>query len=194
MRLGRSGSTWGEGIKIYVNPSKIKWKFFYWKVLDIRQSSPLPEGSQTSPALSFCYEQGVDEDEYGTLVEWFWQGKAEVLWANPVPLPLCPPWYLSRTDPGSNPGLRGESNLNYVFFKIWFVPHCKHSSRLSRSASQCCTTGSRSVGLLCLIIGAWSGGLLIPHLAAVPLGKSLGFHYGRSVMGPMVGLDVYGEG
>jgi hypothetical protein len=36
-------------------------------------------------------------------------------------------------------------------------------------------------------------GFLIPHLAAVPPGKSPGFHYGRSVVGPMAGLDVYGE-
>ena len=91
------------------------------------------------------------------IVEWFWQGKAEVLWENPVPLPLRPPWYLSWTDSGSHPGLRDESNLNYAFLKIWFVPRFKHASLLSRSACQCCTTGNRSVGVLSRIIGAWSG-------------------------------------
>jgi len=33
------------------------------------------------------------------------------------------------------------------------------------------------------------GGFVIPHLVAV----SPGFHYGRSVVGPMTGPDVYGE-
>jgi len=32
-----------------------------------------------------------DENEYGTLVEWYWQGKTEVLGEKPVPVPLCPP-------------------------------------------------------------------------------------------------------
>jgi hypothetical protein len=29
--------------------------------------------------------------EYGTLVDWYWRGKHEVLWEKLVPLPLCPP-------------------------------------------------------------------------------------------------------
>jgi hypothetical protein len=62
-------------------------------------------------------------------VEWKWQGKTEVLGEKPVPVPLCPPQIphgptrtrrkscpsatlsttnLTRTDPGSNSGLRGE--------------------------------------------------------------------------------------
>ena len=30
-------------------------------------------------------------DEYGAMVEWYWQGKTEVMGENPVPVPLCPP-------------------------------------------------------------------------------------------------------
>ena len=30
-------------------------------------------------------------DEYGAMVEWYWQGKIELLWAKPVLVPLCPP-------------------------------------------------------------------------------------------------------
>jgi len=30
-------------------------------------------------------------DEYGALVEWYWQGKTEVLGENPVTVSLCPP-------------------------------------------------------------------------------------------------------
>jgi hypothetical protein len=55
--------------------------------------------------LFFWYEQYVDE--YGTLVEWYWQGKTEVLGAKPVPVPLFRP-PISWTDLGSNLRLRGE--------------------------------------------------------------------------------------
>jgi hypothetical protein len=34
---------------------------------------------------------GVDDDEYGALVEWYWQGQTQVLTEQPVPVPLCPP-------------------------------------------------------------------------------------------------------
>ena len=30
-------------------------------------------------------------NEYGTLVEWYWQGKTEVVGEKPVLVPLCPP-------------------------------------------------------------------------------------------------------
>jgi hypothetical protein len=38
-------------------------------------------------------------------MEWTWQGKTEVLGENPVPVSTTNPTW---TDPGSNPGLRGE--------------------------------------------------------------------------------------
>jgi hypothetical protein len=28
---------------------------------------------------------------HGAMVEWYWQGKTEVLGEKPVPVPLCPP-------------------------------------------------------------------------------------------------------
>jgi hypothetical protein len=38
--------------------------------------------------LSFLYhQQRADEDEYGALVEWQWQGKTEILGEKPVPVP-----------------------------------------------------------------------------------------------------------
>ena len=30
-------------------------------------------------------------DEYVAMVEWYWQGKTDVLGEKPVPVPLCPP-------------------------------------------------------------------------------------------------------
>jgi hypothetical protein len=30
-------------------------------------------------------------NEFEALVEWYWQGRAEVLWEKPAPVPLCPP-------------------------------------------------------------------------------------------------------
>jgi len=81
--------------------------------------------------------------------------------------------------------------LNYVFLKIWFVPRCKHCSRLSRSANA--VQGETEVWVCSVVSPAPDrGGLLIPHLDAVSPGKSPGFHYG-SVVGPMAGLDKYGE-
>ena len=32
----------------------------------------------------------VDEDEYGALVEWYWEGKTEVREEKHIPVPLCP--------------------------------------------------------------------------------------------------------
>jgi hypothetical protein len=43
-----------------------------------------------STRLSFCQTQNVDED-YGALLEWHRQGKPEVLWETPVPIPFLPP-------------------------------------------------------------------------------------------------------
>jgi hypothetical protein len=40
--------------------------------------------------LSFCQDKCVDEDEYGALMEWYWQRKTEVLGEKPVPMPLYP--------------------------------------------------------------------------------------------------------
>ena len=40
--------------------------------------------------LSFRQEWLVGEDECGALAEWNWQGKTEVLWEIPVPVPLRP--------------------------------------------------------------------------------------------------------
>ena len=34
------------------------------------------------------------EDECGTLVEWYWRDKTEVLGEKPAPIPLCPPQIL----------------------------------------------------------------------------------------------------
>jgi hypothetical protein len=39
--------------------------------------------------LLFRSEQNVNEDEDGTLVELYWQGKIEVLGEKPVPLLRC---------------------------------------------------------------------------------------------------------
>jgi hypothetical protein len=44
------------------------------------------------------------EDEYGTLVEWYWHGKTEVLGEKPAPVPLSSPHISQR----SGQGLRGE--------------------------------------------------------------------------------------
>ena len=41
--------------------------------------------------LSFWEEEHVDEDEYRAVVEWYWQGKTELLGEKPVPVSLSPP-------------------------------------------------------------------------------------------------------
>jgi len=42
-----------------------------------------------------CYvkrkEQHVDEDAAVAMVDWYWQGKKEVLGPNSASVPLCPP-------------------------------------------------------------------------------------------------------
>jgi len=43
-------------------------------------------------------------NEYGAMVEWYWQGKTEVLVENPVPSLLLPP-YATCTVQWSNPDL-----------------------------------------------------------------------------------------
>jgi hypothetical protein len=66
----------------------------------------------------------------GAPVEWNWQEKTEVLGQKPAPVPLCPPQIPPWTDPGSNPGLRGErpttnrlshgtaTPFTYIFFHM----------------------------------------------------------------------------
>jgi hypothetical protein len=47
-------------------------------------------------------------DEYGAMVERYWQGKTEDLGEKPVPVPLCPP-QIPHSDPNANSGLRGDT-------------------------------------------------------------------------------------
>jgi len=49
----------------------------------------------------------VDEDEYGALVKWYWQGDIEVL-RKKRPNATWSTTNLTGTYPGSNPGLKGE--------------------------------------------------------------------------------------
>jgi len=45
--------------------------------------------------LSFWQKQRIEEDGYGALIEWYGQGKPEVLGGKLVPAPICPP-HISR--------------------------------------------------------------------------------------------------
>jgi hypothetical protein len=48
---------------------------------------PLPH---IGPAhLSFWLEQHVHKEEYGTLVEWYWQAKTKVFGEKPIQFPIC---------------------------------------------------------------------------------------------------------
>jgi len=47
---------------------------------------------------------GRGMNEYGAMVEWYWQGKTEVLGENPIQWLLFPP-YVTCTVQGSNRGL-----------------------------------------------------------------------------------------
>ena len=42
----------------------------------------------------------VDEYDCGIFLEWYWQGKSEILVGKPVPMPLYPPEILRRSKPG----------------------------------------------------------------------------------------------
>ena len=62
-----------------------KWKYFSFPMTN----NPIPPISERAllfgrfpgfDRLSFWYGSHVDDDEFGTLVEWYWQGKTEELW------------------------------------------------------------------------------------------------------------------
>ena len=57
------------------------------------------------PSLS---NHHVDEDEYGTLLQWQWQRKPEVFGGKSAPLPLCPPLCSHWLTWGVKPSLRSE--------------------------------------------------------------------------------------
>ena len=66
--------------------------------------SPISERAFSERFCPYC-----NSDWYGALLEWYWQGNAEVLGEEPVLLPLLPLQILtSDPDMISNPGLCGE--------------------------------------------------------------------------------------
>ena len=58
--------------------------------------------------VSWSYHMETVTDEYGVLVEWYWQAKTEILGQKPVPVPLCPLQIPYGFDLEFNPGLQGE--------------------------------------------------------------------------------------
>jgi hypothetical protein len=89
LRLQKSGSTYLS------NAHPIPKEHCFWKVPRFR-------------CFSFWWEKHVEEDECGAWVEWYWQGRTEILGEKPVPVPLCPLQMSCGQGLGSNQGRSGE--------------------------------------------------------------------------------------
>jgi hypothetical protein len=71
--------------------------------------APQPWGLLCNPVMKMISVFFVFPSN-GAPVEWNWQGKAEVLGGKTCPSASFSTTKSTRTDPGSNPGLRGEKS------------------------------------------------------------------------------------
>lgn len=133
-------------------------------VLDFRKSIAFWKISKRRPFV-LRVQQSVDKDEYGVLVEWYRQGKAEVLWENAVPVSLLPvqisyglTWDRTRELAGRAQRLTLKEGTG---LQVKRLPHNKHfgspqktlRSKICKEITQGCTKFSKPTSRL-KILGA----------------------------------------
>ena len=86
----------------------------------------------------------VEDDEYGALVEWYGQGKTEVLGEKAARLPLRPPKMSLRLTQDQNPGLDSDRTLTNHLSHGTAAESYIYQNYISRSSLYC------KINTLCL--------------------------------------------